>query len=68
MVAESMLFARMYLQIDLGDVKVEFQKKYGKSLASWIKDDCGGDFRRMLLAIVKDWSTAQSVYVCLPSL
>eukprot|EP00117_Sycon_ciliatum_P027748 scpid84390/ scgid22467/ Annexin A7; Annexin VII; Annexin-7; Synexin len=40
-------------EIDLEDIKTEFQKAYGKSLASWIKDDCGGDFKRMLLAIVR---------------
>ncbi|XP_065187984.1 annexin-B12-like [Sycon ciliatum] len=41
-------------EIDLGDVKEAFNRTYGKPLSRWIRDDCGGDFRRMLLAITKD--------------
>ncbi|XP_065187997.1 annexin-B12-like [Sycon ciliatum] len=41
-------------EIDLGDIKTAFQQTYGKPLSQWIRDDCGGDFRRMLLAITKE--------------
>lgn len=39
-------------EIDLATVSQAFQKQYGKSLAEFIKGDCGGDYRRLLLAIL----------------
>jgi len=38
-------------EIDLGDIKVAFENKYGKSLESWIKDDISGDYRDVLVAL-----------------
>jgi len=39
-------------EIDLGDIKEAFEAKYGKSLESWVKDDCKGDYKRALTTII----------------
>jgi len=39
-------------EIDLGDIKVVFEKKYGKSLESWITGDTSGDYKKLLLKII----------------
>ncbi|ESO07040.1 hypothetical protein HELRODRAFT_111023 [Helobdella robusta] len=39
-------------EIDLKDVSKAFARKYGKSLADFIKGDCSGDYRKLLLAIL----------------
>ncbi|KAF5403265.1 Annexin [Paragonimus heterotremus] len=39
-------------EIDMGDIKTEFMKAYGKSLEDWIADDTHGDYKRMLLALI----------------
>lgn len=39
-------------QIDMVEIKQEYQKKFGKSLATAIKGDTSGDYRSLLLAIV----------------
>ncbi|XP_065571610.1 annexin B9-like [Artemia franciscana] len=39
-------------EIDLGDVKQEFMKKYEKSLEEAVENDTSGDFRRMLLVLL----------------
>lgn len=41
-------------EIDMLDIKDEFQRKYGKSLESFIKGDCSGDYKRALLCLVGD--------------
>ncbi|KAL8600662.1 hypothetical protein ACOMHN_006728 [Nucella lapillus] len=41
-------------EIDLGLVKREFQKMYGKSLSSFIQGDTSGDYKKMLLAICRE--------------
>ncbi|XP_050389120.2 annexin A11 [Patella vulgata] len=41
-------------EIDMGLIKEEFQKMYGKTLASFIKGDCSGDYKKMLLALIGD--------------
>lgn len=38
-------------EIDLACVKEEFQSLYETELAQWIEDDCGGDYKRLMLAI-----------------
>jgi len=40
-------------EIDMVQIKQEFQKKYGKTLESFIKDDTSGDYKRMLIALVQ---------------
>jgi hypothetical protein len=40
-------------EVDMVQIKHEFQAKYGQSLAQFIKDDCSGDYKKMLLALVK---------------
>lgn len=39
-------------EIDLGDVKVEYQKLYGRSLASDVSSDTSRDYKRALLALI----------------
>ncbi|XP_012176293.1 annexin B9 isoform X1 [Bombus terrestris] len=39
-------------EIDLGDIKDTYQKMYGQSLAGDIDDDCSGDYKRLLLALL----------------
>lgn len=39
-------------EIDLGDIKEEFEKNYEQSLASRIEEDCSGDFKRLLIALL----------------
>ncbi|KAI8485421.1 hypothetical protein Bbelb_367840 [Branchiostoma belcheri] len=41
-------------EIDLQQVKEVFETRYGRPLSEAIKDECGGDYKNMLLAIVKD--------------
>lgn len=41
-------------EIDLEDVKHSFVQLYGKTLGSFIADDCGGDYKRILLALCKE--------------
>ena len=33
-------------------IKEEFQKLYKKTLGSFIKGDCGGDYKKILLALI----------------
>ena len=40
-------------QVDMQEIKQEFQRMYKKTLQSYIKDDTSGDYERILLAIVK---------------
>ncbi|XP_055955975.1 annexin A11 isoform X1 [Patella vulgata] len=37
---------------DMGFIKAEFQKMYGKTLGSFIKGDCSGDYKKILLALI----------------
>lgn len=39
-------------EVDLKHVGKAFHKKYGKFLQDFIKDDCGGDYRKLLLSIL----------------
>ncbi|XP_012275872.1 annexin B9 isoform X3 [Orussus abietinus] len=39
-------------EIDLGDIKDAYQEKYGQSLAADIDDDCSGDYKKLLLALL----------------
>lgn len=38
-------------EIDMESIKIEFQKKYGESLESFIKGDTSGDYRIALLCL-----------------
>ncbi|CAG9802148.1 unnamed protein product [Chironomus riparius] len=38
-------------EIDMADIKDAFQRLYGKSLASFIKGDCSGNYKKSLLAL-----------------
>ncbi len=41
-------------EIDMREIKTEFQRKYSKSLESFIKNDCSGDYERALRCLVGD--------------
>ncbi|CAH1255320.1 ANXA7 [Branchiostoma lanceolatum] len=41
-------------EIDLVQVKAVFETRYGRPLSEAIRDECGGDYKNMLLAVVKD--------------
>lgn len=40
-------------QIDLTQIKIEFERKYKKSLSHYIKDDTSGDYKKTLLWVVE---------------
>jgi len=40
-------------EVDLEAIKEAFEATYGKPLAKFVKDDCSGDYERVLLALVK---------------
>ncbi|XP_022317069.2 annexin A7-like isoform X2 [Crassostrea virginica] len=39
-------------EVDMVQIKQEFQKQFGKSLEDFIRDDTSGDYRKVLLALV----------------
>lgn len=39
-------------EIDMIQIKQEFQKMYGKTLDDFIRGDCSGDYRRILLRLI----------------
>ena len=45
------------LQIDLADIKDKYIDLYGKSMWEDISDDCSGDYKRMLLALIREWKS-----------
>lgn len=40
-------------EVDMVQIKNEFQRLYGKPLAKWIEDDTSGDYKRLLLALCR---------------
>lgn len=40
-------------EVDMVQIKQEFQKNYGKTLESFIEGDCSGDYKRILMALVR---------------
>nr|CAD7421660.1 unnamed protein product [Timema poppensis] len=40
-------------EIDLGDIKKNFEEQYGKSLESYIAGDTSGDYKKVLLVLVE---------------
>ena len=41
-------------EVDMVQIKLAFQKKYHKTLESFIRGDTSGDYRRILLAIADE--------------
>ncbi|XP_050391394.1 annexin A4 [Patella vulgata] len=39
-------------EVDMKQIKEEFQRRYGKTLESFIRDDVSGDYRKILMALV----------------
>ncbi|ELT88886.1 hypothetical protein CAPTEDRAFT_226167 [Capitella teleta] len=39
-------------EVDMVEIKQEFQRAYGKTLESFIQGDCSGDYKKALLALV----------------
>ncbi|XP_063994637.1 annexin B9-like isoform X1 [Diachasmimorpha longicaudata] len=39
-------------EIDMGEIKQEFSRTYGKSLEDFISDDCSGHYKKCLLALI----------------
>ncbi|CAG9865151.1 unnamed protein product [Phyllotreta striolata] len=42
-------------EIDMQEIKREYQAKYGESLADAIKGDCSGDYKKCLLALIGEY-------------
>ncbi|XP_072138944.1 annexin A4-like [Mobula birostris] len=38
-------------EVDMLDIRAEFKRMYGKSLYSFIADDCSGDYKKLLLQL-----------------
>lgn len=38
-------------EVDMLDIRAEFKRMYGKSLYSFISDDCSGDYKKLLLQL-----------------
>jgi hypothetical protein len=41
-------------EIDMREIKIEFQRKFSKTLESFIKADCSGDYERALRCLIGD--------------
>ncbi|BFZ17663.1 hypothetical protein BsWGS_20702 [Bradybaena similaris] len=39
-------------EVDMKQIKVEFQRLFGKTLEAFIRDDISGDYRKLMLALV----------------
>lgn len=44
---------KCFLQVDMRWIKKAYEKMYEKTLYEAIEGECGGDYKRMLLALVK---------------
>jgi hypothetical protein len=40
-------------EVDMVQIKQEFQRAYGKTLESFVQDDTSGDYRKTLLALIR---------------
>ena len=39
-------------QVDMAAIKQEFNRMYGKTLASFVKGDTSGDYKKVILGII----------------
>ena len=40
------------MQVDLKHIAVAFQRNYEKPLRDFVRDDCSGDYRKLLLQTI----------------
>ena len=56
-----LLLDRWYVQCDLAVVANAFSKLYEQSLSEFISDDCGGDYKSLLIGVTGNcWSALQT--------
>ncbi|XP_074641960.1 annexin A4-like isoform X2 [Tubulanus polymorphus] len=41
-------------EVDMYEIKAEFVRNYGQTLDDFIKGDCSGDYRKLLLELIRD--------------
>uniref|UniRef100_A0A0B7AJ10 Annexin n=1 Tax=Arion vulgaris TaxID=1028688 RepID=A0A0B7AJ10_9EUPU len=41
-------------EVDMKQIKAEFQRHYGQGLEAFVRDDISGDYRRLILALITD--------------
>lgn len=39
-------------EIDLGNIKQEFERVYGQPLAEWVEGECSGDYKKIMIALI----------------
>ncbi|KAK3801946.1 hypothetical protein RRG08_064540 [Elysia crispata] len=42
-------------EVDMKQIKMEFQNRYGKDLVGFVRDDVSGDYRRLMLTLLSDY-------------
>ncbi|GFR60537.1 annexin [Elysia marginata] len=42
-------------EVDMQQIKMEFQKRYGKDLVGFVRDDVSGDYRRLMLTLLSGY-------------
>jgi len=52
MIQHSISTTVVTLQRDLAEVADTFALLYGQSLSEFVSDDCDGDYKRLLLAVI----------------
>jgi len=40
-------------EIDLGNIKQEFESLYGESLEAWVEGECSGDYKKIMVGLIK---------------
>ncbi|XP_005101297.1 annexin-B12 isoform X2 [Aplysia californica] len=42
-------------EVDMKQIKAEFQKRYGQGLEAFVRDDVSGDYRKLMLALISGY-------------
>jgi len=40
-------------ELDLGNIKQEFERMYEQSLESWVEGECSGDYEKIMVALIR---------------